>query len=219
MRSAILACVASVLMVGAAAAESVDGEYLEVRNATMWAGPCVANAEIGLIGNKATLAWKVTKGEYDGAPLDGLSVVAVVIGDRTFGVGDEVKTRTVFIVDERANEAQQKALVSMASNLAGETIQEVIAVKTSKIKIDIGTGEESGYSVVDAGSATIRTRRMRESDNTCGTDERMAYPVLAKTTDEKAAYTLENAFTGDEFKNQYVNRYWRGGVIARFSLK
>jgi hypothetical protein len=211
--------VASGLMVGFASAGSIDGDYMEVRNANMWAGPCLANAEIGLIGNKATLAWKVAEGNYQGVQLDGLSVVAVVFGDSTFGVGDKVKTRTVFIVDEQATQPQQQALIAMASKLAGDTIQKVIAVKTSKITVEIGQDDDTGYSVVDAGIAKIRARRMYASDNTCGTKERMAYPVLAEVTDERGAYTLENSFTGSEFDNQYVNRFWRGGVIAKFSLK
>ena len=219
MRSAIFACVASGLMAGIASAGSIDGDYLEVRNASMWAGPCLANAEIGLIGNKATLAWKVAEGDYDGVQLDGLSVVAVVFGDSTFGVGDKVKTRTVFIVDEKASQPQQKALIAMASKLAGDTIQKVIAVKTSKIKVQISQDDETGYSIVDAGIAKVRTRRMYAADNTCGTKERMAYPVLANITDERGAYTLENSFTGTDFDTQYVNRFWRGGVIGKFSIK
>ena len=218
MRWTFLACAASILMVGVASAGAIDGDYLEVRNANMWAGPCLANAEIGLIGNKATLAWKVNKGEYDGAKLDGLSIVAVVFGDGTFGVGDKVKTRTLFIVDERASKPQQQALIAMAKKLAGDTVQKVIGVKTSAIKVAIGEEDDLGYSLVDAGIAKVRTRRMFATDNTCGTKERMAYPVLAKVTDERGAYTLENAFTGAEFGNQYVNRFWRGGVIAKFSI-
>ena len=99
MRSAALTGVALLLLAGVASAASIEGEYLEVRNANMWAGPCLANAEIGLIGNQATLAWKVTKGTYQDVKLDGLSIVAIVYGDRTFGVGEKVKTETLFIVD------------------------------------------------------------------------------------------------------------------------
>jgi hypothetical protein len=215
----ILSGMALLLMTAVASAESIQGEYLEVRNANMWAGPCLANAEIGLIGNKATLAWKVTKGKFQDVQLDGLSVVAVVYGDRTFGVGDKVKTETLFIVDEKATEPQRKALMAMASNLAGETIQKVVSVKTSKITVDLGQDNDTGYSIVDAGEAKVRTRRMKTSDNTCGTKERMAYPVLSRVTDEQGAYTLESSFTGDEFRNQFVDRFWRGGIIGKFSIK
>ena len=219
MRSAAFTGVAFVLLASVASAASIEGEYLEVRNANMWAGPCLANAEIGLIGNQATMAWKVTKGTYQDVKLDGLSVVAVVYGDRTFGVGDKVKTETLFIVDKQATKPQQKALVAMASKLAGKTIQKVIAVKTSKIKMDIGSDDDTGYSIVDAGIATVRTRRLKKADNTCGTKERMAYPVLAKVSDEQGAYPLESSFTGDEFDGQYVDRFWRGGIIGKFSIK
>jgi hypothetical protein len=219
MRSTAFTGVAFLLLAGVATAASIEGEYLEVRNANMWAGPCLANAEIGLIGNQATMAWKVTRGTFQNVKLDGLSIVAVVYGDRTFGVGDKVKTETLFIVDKQASKRQQKALVAMASQLAGETIQKVIAVKTSTIKMDVGSDNDTGYSIVDAGIAKVRTRRLKKSDNTCGTKERMAYPVLAKVSDEQGAYTLESSFTGDEFDAQYVDRFWRGGIIGKFSIK
>lgn len=219
MRTLLLATAASLLLGGVAAAESIEGEYLEVRNANMWAGPCLANAEIGLVGNKATLAWKVGHGAYNDVKLDGLAVVAVVYGDGTFGVGDKVKTETVFIVDKRANESQRKALIALASELAGDTIQKVVSVKSSPIKMDLADEGGSGYSLVDAGEARLRTRRLTEEDNTCGTKERMAYPVLSRITDERGAYTLENAFSGDEFENHFVQRYYRGGVIGKFSIK
>ena len=135
MRFPLLACLASTLCVGVASAESITGQYVEARNAAMWAGPCLYNSEMGMVGDKATLAWKVTKGSFDDVTLDGLAVVAVVFGDRTFGMGDKVNTRTIFVVDERANESQQSALIRLARALANETIQDVIAVKRSKIEM------------------------------------------------------------------------------------
>ncbi len=218
MRSVFVACLANALLVGVVSAESIDGDYLEVRNAAMWAGPCLVNSEIGLAGNKATMAWKVSKGTYKDVRLDGLAVVAVVFGDRTFGIGDQVTTQTVFVVDKRADKSQQAALVEMATALAGETIQKVVAVRRADIKLEIGQGDESGYSVLDAGIAKVRTRRMRPSDNTCGTKERRAYPVLSKVKDERSAFTLENKYSGSAFDVQYTRRHVRSAVLAKFSL-
>ncbi len=219
MRSTFLACVISALLIGAASADSLNGQYLEARNASMWAGLCVVNSEFGIVGDTATLAWKVTKGAYQEVPLDGLAIVAVVFGDRTFGIGDKVNTQTIFIVDETASKRQQEALVKMATNLAGDTIQEVVTIKRAKIKMEIPDDGRSGYSFLDAGIARIRTRRLRPSDSLCGTKERMAYPVLARVRDEHAAYTLENCCSCSEVKVKMTDdRNAPSAVIASFSL-
>ena len=100
-------------LVGVASADSITGEYVEARNAEMWTGPCTHNAQAGLVGDKAILAWRVGEGVFHGQRLDGLAVAAVVYGDRTFGMGAKVKTQTVFVVDKRGDEKQRAALVEL----------------------------------------------------------------------------------------------------------
>ena len=56
----------------------VSGDYVEARSADVWTGPCFANAEMGLAGQEAILAWRVREGGWGGVPLAGLSVVGVV---------------------------------------------------------------------------------------------------------------------------------------------
>ncbi|MDP6723523.1 MAG: hypothetical protein QGF59_32965, partial [Pirellulaceae bacterium] len=71
MRFALLASLASVFLAGVVSAETITGEYVEARNSNMWAGPCVFNAEIGITGDMAVMAWKVNDGEYENVSLDG----------------------------------------------------------------------------------------------------------------------------------------------------
>ena len=56
---------------------AIKGNYVEVRSADVYTGPCFANAEVGLEGKQAILAWRVSQGSWKGVSLDGLSVVAV----------------------------------------------------------------------------------------------------------------------------------------------
>lgn len=220
MRFGLAFLLMGVLACGTAGA-SVTGQYVETRNAAMWAGPCLSNSEMGLVGDKATLAWKVTAGSYEGVQLDGLAIVALVVGDRTFGMGEKVTTRTVFVVDERATEAEQAALIAMAKSLAGETIQDVVDVKRSKISMEVAD-DGSAFSLVDAGIARICTRRLHRSDSLCGTDTtRMVYPALARISDEQSAYALENSYSLRESQidvRRYEDRNTPSAVIGKFSL-
>jgi hypothetical protein len=221
MRSVLsLACAVSLLSASVASAETIQGQYLESRNASVWAGQCVINSEIGIAGTEATLAWKVNQGSFDNVQLDGLAVVAIVFGDRTFGIGDRVTTNTIFVVDESASAVQQTALIKMATASAGDTIQNVVKVKQSKISLEIADGGRSGLSILDAGIAKVRTRRLFRTDSLCGTKQtRMAYPPLAKVTDEQPAFTLESVYAGSEVDvKSFADRDVPSAVLAKFSL-
>jgi hypothetical protein len=201
---------------GSASAESVVGENLEARNADVWTGQCFANAEIGIVGNKATLAWKVTEGSFNGVKLDGLSIVAVVIGDGTFGVDKSIKTKTALLVDERANLQQREALIAMARKGAGTTIQEVVRVEVATIELATGLCEGLGCARLDAGASKIVTRCMSHKDTICGHEE-LIRPTLAKTTDEYAAYALEHKYAGKALGETFDDANARSAIIAKFS--
>jgi HAMP domain-containing protein len=65
MRSSLFVVSAAVLLVflaNAAAADQVSGDYVESRNGDVYTGPCFANGQVGLVGNEATLAWKIRAG-------------------------------------------------------------------------------------------------------------------------------------------------------------
>lgn len=216
MRSMLAVAVAG-LLAAAASAETIKGEYLEARNADVWTGPCFANAEIGIVGNKAVLAWKVTEGIYQDVRLDGLGVAAVVIGDRTFGIGEAVRTRTVFLVDEKASDTQRRALVAMASELAGETIQDVVGVRAVPFAMETAYCNGAGCARLEAGQARIHTRCMSHKDCICGHEE-IAYPVLSRTTGEYAAYTLQNEYSGRDLGETFRDSNARSAIIANFGL-
>jgi hypothetical protein len=106
----------------AGAKGTLTGEYVEARTAEVFTGGCIMNSEAETVGRQAVLAWKVERGSFNGIAIDGLSVVAAVSGDRNLGMqemgGDKAAVRTAMFVDERANAAQQIALVAMATELS-----------------------------------------------------------------------------------------------------
>jgi len=88
MRRFLAAGVVALLLVAGAAIPSkaaIKGDYLEVRSADVYTGPCFANGEVGLVGDQAILAWKVTEGSWNGVTLNGLGVVAVAKASATLG--------------------------------------------------------------------------------------------------------------------------------------
>src|SRR4051794_27137138 len=99
------------LPVEAAAPAAVLGQYLEARTCDVFTGACFANADTGLTGKNAVLAWKIDSGTVGGAKLDGLAVVAVVAARETLGLNPSLPGKAVVMVDEAATPAQQAALM------------------------------------------------------------------------------------------------------------
>ena len=62
----------------AVVAGEIAGDYLEARTCDVYTGPCFANAEIGMTGRNALMAWSVEDGTWKGVDLTGLKVAAAI---------------------------------------------------------------------------------------------------------------------------------------------
>src|ERR1051326_2635702 len=170
-----------------AAAGEITGKYVEGRSTDVWTGPCFANAEMNLGGKQAVLGWKIDKGQFDGATLDGLAIVAVLISSDTLGLEQSGPARSIIIVDEKANDAQRAALVKLAKSQAGKLLDNVAPVKTDTIALQVTEGGGGGCARLKAGKASLVTRCLGHHDRVCG-NESAYYPPL--TSGVKANPTL-----------------------------
>src|SRR5471032_2902748 len=116
---------------------TVTGAYVEARTAEVFTGGCIMNSEAETVGKQAVLAWKVDRGSFNGITIDGLSVVAAISGDRNLGMtemgGEKPTVRTAMFVDQRANAAQQIALVAMANELSKGLVGTIVQVTPTAI--------------------------------------------------------------------------------------
>jgi len=67
MKKTLLVLLSALLLAATASAE-VRGTYLETRNAEIYASHCFANAEAGILGDLAVMAWKVESGSVELEP-------------------------------------------------------------------------------------------------------------------------------------------------------
>jgi len=176
-------------------AQGITGDYIETRSADVWTGACVANGELNLTGDQAILAWRINKGEWKGVPLAGLSVVAVVKASATLGdqYNNPLPAKAVMIVDEKACDEQQKALVEFAQSMAGELVRNVVKVEVAPIKVEVN-GHDGHYShtAVRAGKiAGIQTRALSGKDHLCGNEEVYYQPLTAMTHSMPAVAELD----------------------------
>jgi hypothetical protein len=173
---------------------SITGDYLEARSAEVVVGHCLANAEVGLVGREAILSWTVRAGAWNGEPLEGLSVVAVVQSDQTIGdvANEPVSARAVVLVDQRASQPQRDALLGLAREMAGPLLAFVVAVEAAPIEVESSAGLRS----VRAGDlAALEVRERRHQDGLCG-NEGLFYPPLIALQHAHPTYTLVHEWRG-----------------------
>ena len=170
-----LLSVAMTLALMASAASAGDrghvvGEYVEARTAEVFAGGCIMNSEAETAGRQAVMAWRITRGTYDGVALDGLTIAAAVAGDRNLGMremGGEAPqaVRAILTVDERATTAQRGALVRLVRELAGGLMTDGVRVDAAPIRFD-GTDTHIDVNANDV--LTLSVNKEMKHDPSCG---------------------------------------------------
>jgi hypothetical protein len=228
MRKVIVvsASLLSLLLLSAAIqAQQISGDYIETRNADVWTGACVANGELNLAGDQAILAWRVTKGEWDGVKLDGLGVVGVVKASATLGdqYNNPYPAQAVMIVDSKANAAQQKALVGLAQRMAGELLRNVLQVKVAAIDMKVSAMEDHHHmhdasSSLRAGAIVgVETRSISEQDHLCG-NENVYYAPLATLVHSMPAVAELDEYDGDGLGVMWTLHGKRSAFVGHFAL-
>lgn len=187
-------------------AQQISGEYVETRSADVYTGPCFGNAEAGLTGHQAILAWRVDQGTWKGVRLDGLGVVGVVKANATLGdpYDNPYPAKAVMIVDDKATVEQRKALVSFAQEMAGELLKNVVRVEVAPISLQVRhDGGHYGKVTLSAGKlAKIETRAIGDGDHLCGNEETY-YPPLARMS-----HAMPAVAATDEYKGQGLGVCW-----------
>uniref|UniRef100_A0A7C2NY60 DUF1326 domain-containing protein n=1 Tax=Schlesneria paludicola TaxID=360056 RepID=A0A7C2NY60_9PLAN len=220
MRSLVWSAV-SVCLLGSAtvSAGQISGEYLEARTCDVYTGPCFANAEMDLAGKEALMAWKVEEGGWNNVSLAGLSVAVVANSEKTMGDTGVFRMKAgrikaVILVDERANPAQQAALVEFVKATAKEYTQNI--VKVQPVAMTLENDHLAGKGVFAAGDvAKIETRGLQKGDCVC-TNEMVFYQPLTKVADFSPAYSKTLSYTGDGLDNTWTTHNQRSAFLATF---
>jgi hypothetical protein len=199
----------------AGAKHTVSGAYVEARTAEVFTGGCIMNSEAETMGKQAVLAWKVDRGSFNGINIDGLSVVAALAGDRNLGMtemgGEKPAVRTAMFVDQRANAAQQIALVAMASELSNGLVGTIVKVTPAPIEFVDHGGEIN----VAAPNVSLAVSKHLTHDPTCGAMQ-WFHPFSSLDASDMGV-TSQNLFTGSALGTKWSDPNKRSAFFGTFS--
>jgi len=200
-------------------AAQISGDYLETRSADVYTGACVANAEAGLTGNEATIAWRIRQGEWNGVSLDGLAVVAGARASATLGdpFTNPYPARAVLIVDRKASEDQKCALIEFAKAMGGRLLENVVLVESAPISLSVGEADLHGSVKLEAGTlARVQTRALGDKDHLCGNEVTYYPPLTGQLTHAMPAYTVADEYQGGALGSQWKLYGKRSAFVGTF---
>ncbi len=194
---------------------TVTGAYVEARTAEVFTGGCIMNSEAETMGKEAILAWKVTRGTFNGVAIDGLTVVAALSGDKNLGMtemgGDRPAVRSALFVDARANRAQQLALVAMANELSHGLVGTIVQVTPAPIAFaDHGSEIE-----VAAPHVALEVNKHMTHDPTCGAQQ--WFHPLSSTDGATIGVADQHLFTGSELGTKWSDPNKRSAFFGTFA--
>lgn len=214
----VLACLTVVVLVaGRSAQAEIFGHYLETRTCQVYTGPCFANAEVGLAGKSAVMAWNIDEGEHNGVDLSGLKVVVAITSSKTLGfqgiegAGD---VKSIIIVDETAKGTRRDALIAFAKEHAGKAGKQVVRVDDAPISMAMDEDELKGKLTAGKG-VQVETRKARLDDCICS-NESAYYPPLAKVDNFAAGVTTVGEFKARGLKTRWSTPESRSAYFATF---
>jgi hypothetical protein len=218
MRIFTLTTLAILLSAAAARASDIKGHYVEVRNCDVWTGPCFANADGNVTGKNAAMVWHIDEGTFEGARLNGLTVIAVIQASNTLGLDQTGPAKAILIVDGRANESQKTGLVALVKAQAGDLVGDVVKVQSTTINVDICGCKGEACTEIDAGTVKIKTRCLdAKHDKACG-NEIAYYPPLVEGVHAVPA-VADHGFTGSGLGQTWTEAERRGAYVGTFAIR
>jgi hypothetical protein len=200
------------------ASAAVSGVYLETRTCQVFTGPCFANAETGLAGKDAIMAWGIQQGEFEGVDLSGLNVVLVLRSSATLGferADDSKDVKSVVLVDERASDLQRDALVRFARQQAGKAGERVVRIETAPIDMALELSDLTG-TLTAGKTVTLVTRKAKPGDCICS-NEVAYYPPLTNLDNFVPGVTVEGSFSGKGLGSRWSTPNSRSAYMGLFS--
>lgn len=122
--------------------QTVTGDYVEARTASVFAGACHYNGELVTVGRDALVAWNFKGGTHQGVSLAGVKAVAAVTSTNSLGNPGERKMELAF--DASATDAQVAAATALIQAKSGNELGTLVATRKTPITF---TRTDAGYTV------------------------------------------------------------------------
>jgi len=177
---------------------TVQGEYIEARSASVYVGACHFGAEYVEGGREATAVWNIHEGNWNGVPLNDLTVVAIISAKNNLATDSETR-KSVLYIDASTTPEQRAALKDLLTTKRADVLGEVVATETTSITF---TKKGTKYDVAVSDILALSANR---------------YPCAGCTQPHQIWYkpltTIQNAIVGKSeiyrYKDTHLPVTWQ----------
>jgi hypothetical protein len=192
----------------------VAGDYIEARSGHVYTCGCLYSGESVTSGQEAILVWRIVSGNYQGTPLAGIRVAAVVVGDTHLAANDDPR-RSVLYFDGITRDAQEQAILALWRREYSKVLGEIKATRRAPI-----TFERDGeiVSIEVPGVIKLQARKAQlPKDAHPGSS--LWYQPFAPLGDPTLATSLLYEYLGNDFQRQW-RELFAGitGYMGRFAF-
>jgi hypothetical protein len=212
----LLAFLSCALLPGSRAKEvnSLKGDYVEARTASVFAGACHYNGELTTTGRDALMAWRVASGSWHGVELAGVRVLAVVSAD--VNLSDvQAERRSELIIDRSASSEQARAMTDAIKSMYAATLGKVVNVSRAPIEFK---HEDRAYSVSSSSIVTIEVEAMPD-DLCCRMPQLVWYEPLVPLTSRKVGHTIKALYAGGTVCDAWQRNGENSAFYGSFSFQ
>ena len=215
MAKAIWVSLLCALPLAADEAPVVSGDYVEARSNEVYTCGCLYSGQMTTAGREAILAWRITRGVYEGTPLAGLKVAAVVVGDTSLSAYDGPR-RTALYLDESASDAQVRAIVALWQREYSQALGKIAAVHRVSISF---TQQDDAVHLSIPNLVEVQARKARLPEDAHPGSFRW-YGPFVPLRNSSLVTALNYEYSGVDFQHQWQDLMPSiNGYLGEFALK
>jgi hypothetical protein len=173
--------------------QSIKGDYVEVRTASVFAGACHYNGELTTAGRDALMAWSVKSGAWHGVDLAGVRAVAIVSASENLA-DTSASRNSEIIIGENASDAQSRAMLAALKSQYAASLGQITSVRRAPLSFD---HQGKAYAVKADSFASITIEAMPD-DLCCKMPQLVWYSPLVPLENRKVGYTRNAVYAGGE---------------------
>ncbi len=177
----------------------VTGQYIEDRSARVYGCPCEWSNDWMNAGREAVLAWNIQSGEFQGADLAGLRVVAVVAADFIVSESRAARRATLF-TDSGAPPAQRRAGTMWIRRQFGDVLGRIVGEHDEPIEFCLKANSVL-LRVGEILALEMRPARLRDDTQTWAT---LLYAPLIPLTSSNLGTTSKIRYSGPDLNVNWV---------------
>ena len=193
--------------------DSITGDYVEARTASVFAGACHYNGELVTIGHDAVLAWNVTAGSWHGTNLANIRAAAAVSSPQNLKF-DDPQRKSELVIDTAATDAQARAFVDFVRTTAGKQLGTITSVRRGPVTFS-DTGSE--YRVQVPGFAALTVQPM--PDHACCLQPNLVwYSPLVHLENRKVGYTEQASYSAGTISDAWQRAGENSAFYGKFTF-